>query len=137
YWDSTAVIIMWDEWGGWYDHVKPPQYPDPVTGAYEGLGYRIPLIVVSPYAKAHYISHSQHEVASTLAYIEQTFGLQPLGSLVGYHYKYADQRADPFLDVFDYTQQPIPFQKIKLVQGLKCSGPQWFLHHTFAPEEDY
>ncbi|HKU80613.1 MAG TPA: alkaline phosphatase family protein, partial [Candidatus Tumulicola sp.] len=47
YWDSTAVIIMWDEWGGWYDHVKPPQYPDPVTGAYEGLGYRIPLIVVS------------------------------------------------------------------------------------------
>ena len=46
YWNNTAIIITWDEWGGWYDHVVPPQYPDPVTGAYEGLGYRVPLIVV-------------------------------------------------------------------------------------------
>src|SRR6185437_11892302 len=99
YWNSTAIIIMWDEWGGFYDHVKPPQYTDPRTGAYEGLGYRVPLIVVSPYAKAHYISHNQHEVASTLAYIEQTFNLPKLGA--GSGYTYADSRADPFLDVFD------------------------------------
>ena len=135
YWDSTAIVILWDEWGGWYDHVKPRQYQDPRTHAFEGLGYRVPLIVVSPYAKAHYISHNQHEIASTLRFIEETFNLPYLGA--GTQYQYADRRADGFDDVFAYTQQPIAFQKIKLVPGLECTGPQWFLHHTFKPEEDY
>ena len=67
YWNSTAIIITWDEWGGWFDHVVPPQFPDPVTGVYEGLGYRTPLIVVSPYAKNHYVSKTQHETASIAA----------------------------------------------------------------------
>ncbi len=110
YWDSTAVIIMWDEWGGWFDPVHPPQYPDPQTKAREGLGFRVPLIVVSPYAKAGYISHDQHEIASTLHFIEETFGLPPIGS--GSGQTYADQRADAFDDMFDYTQSPIPFVTI-------------------------
>jgi phospholipase C len=110
YWSSTAVIVMWDDWGGWYDHVHPPQYADPQTGAREGLGYRVPLIVVSPYAKAGYISHQQHEIASTLHFIEQSFGLPFLGA--GSGQTYADQRADAFDDMFDFTQQPIPFQPI-------------------------
>jgi len=104
YWNTTAVIIMWDEWGGWYDHVVPPQYADPVTGAYEGLGFRVPLIVVSPYAKVGYISHQQHEIASTLHFIEETFGLGSLGG--------ADARADGFDDIFNYAQPPTPFQVI-------------------------
>jgi phospholipase C len=70
---------VWDEWGGWYDHVLPHQYPDPQIGAYEGLGYRIPLLIISPYAKAGHISHQPHEIASTLHFIEQTFSLPPLG----------------------------------------------------------
>jgi phospholipase C len=104
YWKNTAIIVMWDEWGGWYDHVHPPQYPDPVTHAREGLGYRVPLIVVSPYAKAGYISHKQHEIAGTLHFIENVFGLPPLGL--------ADVRADAFQDMFDFTQKPIQFKPI-------------------------
>ena len=104
YWNSTAIFITWDEWGGWHDHVVPKQYADPVTGAYEGLGFRVPLIVVSPYAKVGYVSHQQHEIASTLHYIETTFGLPSLGR--------ADARADAFDDVFNYSQTPTPFQPI-------------------------
>jgi len=104
YWNNTAIVIMWDEWGGWYDHVVPPQLSDPVTKAYEGLGFRIPLIVVSPYAKTGYVSHKLHEVASSLHFIETTFGLGSLGL--------ADARADAYDDIFDFNQPPTPFQPI-------------------------
>ena len=97
--------MLWDEWGGWYDHVVPPQYPDALTGAYEGLGYRVPLIVISPYAKRHYVSHVQHEVASTLHFIEKTFGLGSLGA--------ADARADALDDMFDFTAPPAAFRAIQ------------------------
>ncbi len=55
FWNSTAIFVMWDEWGGWYDHVAPP-YVD-----YDGLGFRVPLLVISPYAKQNYVSHVQYE----------------------------------------------------------------------------
>jgi phospholipase C len=125
YWNSTAIIVMWDDWGGWYDHVIPKQYPDPVTNAYEGLGFRIPLIVVSPYAKAGYISHKRHELASSLKFIEATFGLPSLGG--------ADARADAFADIFDYTQAPIPFQPIPTHRNAR-----YFIEHpSTAPADDY
>jgi phospholipase C len=111
YWKSTAIIVMWDEWGGWYDEVKPPQYLDSQSNAYEGLGFRVPLIVVSPYARAGYISHKQHEIAGTLRFLEETFDLPFIGGDSGI--KYADQRADGFDDMFDYTQKPIPFVPIR------------------------
>lgn len=104
YWGNTAIVVMWDEWGGWYDHVVPPQYADPHTKAYEGLGFRVPAIVISPYAKAGYVSHAQHEVASTLRLIEEVFGLPTLGG--------ADTRADAFGDMFDFSQAPLRFRKI-------------------------
>ncbi|MBV8117713.1 MAG: hypothetical protein JOZ01_07025, partial [Candidatus Eremiobacteraeota bacterium] len=116
YWGNTAIIVMWDEWGGWYDHVRPPQYPDPVTHAREGLGFRVPVIVISPYAKAGYISHQQHEVASTLHFIEETFGLGNLGL--------ADTRADGFDDMFDFTQPPIVFQPIPTLRKA-----EYFIRH--------
>ena len=99
YWNQTAIIITWDDWGGWYDHVPPQQYADPVTGAYEGLGYRTPLIVVSPYSKVGYVSKQQHEIASSLHFIEATFGLPSLGL--------ADARADAYDDMFDFSQKPM------------------------------
>ncbi len=143
YWNNTAIFVMWDEWGGWYDHVLPPQYPDPQTGAFEGLGYRVPLLIVSPYAKAGYISHQQHEIASTLHFIEQTFSLPFLGA--GTPYQFADQRADAFDDAFDFTQKPIKFKEIKLV---KEPNPQNkfkpcptngvnFVKQKWPPEIDY
>ncbi len=104
YWNDTAIVVVWDEWGGWYDHVVPPQLKDPSTGAYEGLGYRIPLIVISPYAKTGYVSHRRHEIASSLHFIETTFGLPSLGL--------ADARADDLHDMFDFARKPAPFQPI-------------------------
>ena len=98
YWNSTAIFLMWDDWGGLYDPVQPP-FED-----YDGLGFRIPLIVISPYAKAAYVTHVQYETASVLRYIENNFGLTPMAA--------SDTRAaDPASDVFDYTQNPRKFKK--------------------------
>jgi len=101
YWANTAIFITWDDWGGWYDHVAPPINPN---NAYE-YGFRVPLIVVSPYAKAANISHVTHHFGSILKYIEENFGLSSLG--------YADVDADDFADCFDYSQSPLVFRAIK------------------------
>jgi phospholipase C len=106
YWNNTAIIIMYDDWGGWYDHVVPPQIADPRTGAFEGLGIRTPLIVVSPYSKHNYVSHAQHEVASSLHFIEKIFGLTSIQTYT------ADARADSLDDMFDFTQAPSVFKPI-------------------------
>jgi phospholipase C len=140
YWNNTAIIVMWDEWGGWYDHVAPPQYKDPTTGAYEGLGFRIPLLIVSPYAKAGYISHQQHEIASTLHFIENTFNLPALGSNLNPPVQLADQRADGFDDAFDFTQNPIKFKVIQQVKepGNECPiTASGFTKRQWPPEIDY
>jgi phospholipase C len=100
YWEDTAIFITWDDWGGWYDHVAPPINP---KNAYE-YGFRVPLIVVSPYAKAASISHVTHHFGSILKYIEENFGLSSLG--------YADADADDLSDCFDYTQAPLTFHTI-------------------------
>ena len=60
---------MWDDWGGLYDPVPPP-FDD-----YDGLGFRVPLLVISPYAKQNYVSHVQYETASILRFAEDLFGL--------------------------------------------------------------
>ena len=65
--------MQWDDWGGLYDPVAPP-YED-----YDGLGFRVPLLVISPYAKKNYVSHVQYETASVLRFAEDLFGLQPVG----------------------------------------------------------
>jgi phospholipase C len=110
YWNNTAIILTWDDWGGLYDHVPPPM----MNNWYE-LGFRVPLIVVSPYAKQAYISHVQHEFGSILAFAEETFGIRK-GALNA-----TDVRADDLSDAFDFTQTPRPFVPI--------SAP------TFSPEE--
>ncbi|MGA8622325.1 MAG: alkaline phosphatase family protein [Candidatus Sulfotelmatobacter sp.] len=106
YWVNTAILITWDDWGGWYDHVPPPQVL--VNCSQWGCGYvygfRVPLIVVSPYAKPAYISHSQHDFGSILKFIEETFELGSLG--------YADTPADNLSDCFNYDQAPIVFHTI-------------------------
>jgi phospholipase C len=96
FWSTTTIFVMWDEWGGWYDHVPPP-YVD-----YDGLGFRVPLLVVSPYAKARYVSHVQYEHGSILRYIEDQFGLPQLSA--------SDARANsPEPDCLDMNQAPRPF----------------------------
>ncbi|MGA8868811.1 MAG: alkaline phosphatase family protein [Candidatus Sulfotelmatobacter sp.] len=106
YWSNTAIIIAWDDWGGWYDHVAPPQVINDGTswGSGYAYGFRVPLIVVSPYAKAGYISHVRHDFGSILNLIEQDFGLPSLG--------YADAHADNLSDCFNFSQTPLQFHTI-------------------------
>ncbi len=99
YWYNTAIFITWDDWGGWYDHVEPPIY-----NSYE-YGFRVPLIVVSAWAKPHYVSHETHDFGSILKFIEKNFDLPSLG--------YADLRADDLSDCFDYLRGPLRFRPIK------------------------
>jgi phospholipase C len=96
FWDSTAVFVMWDNWGGWYDHVAPPQLDE------LGLGVRTGLIVVSPFAKNGYVSHVQHETGSLLRFAEEAFGLHTMGA--------TDARADDLRDCFDFKQAPQPYK---------------------------
>jgi phospholipase C len=95
YWQHVAVLIVWDDSGGWYDHVAPPQLDN------MGLGFRVPFIVVSPYAKPSYVSHKQHEFGSILKFIEKTFGLPSLGQ--------TDARSDDLSDCFDFALAPAPY----------------------------
>jgi phospholipase C len=106
YWANTAIIITWDDWGGWYDHVAPKVVNDGVSwGSGYVYGFRVPLIVVSPYAKLAYISHSTHDFGSILRFIENTFDLPSLG--------YADASApDDLSDCFVLTQSPSTFHMI-------------------------
>jgi phospholipase C len=67
-WKDTAVFISWDDWGGFYDHVAPPK----------GLGFRVPVMTISPYAKRGYIDKTQGDFSSILRFIEHNWGLDPL-----------------------------------------------------------
>ena len=99
YWQNTAIIVVWDDWGGWYDHVRPK-----IFNTYE-LGFRVPMIVISPYAKRAYVSHAHYEFGSILKFIEETFGLPSMGT--------TDARANDLSDFFDFTQPPRHFHPIK------------------------
>ena len=106
YWANTAIFITWDDWGGWYDHVPPPQRVNCTQwGCGYVYGFRVPLIVVSPYAKSQYISHTQHDFGSILKFIENTFSLPSLGN--------ADAAADNLSDCFDFNQTPLQFKTIR------------------------
>ncbi len=101
FWNTTAIFVVWDDWGGWYDHVTPPQLD------YMGLGFRVPLLMVSPYTPAGKVTHVQHESASILKFVENTFQLPPMSR--------ADARAPDLTDMLDYTlTKPRPFQPIQL-----------------------
>ena len=104
YWDSTAIVIVWDDWGGFYDNAPPP-----FIDQWGGLGFRVPMIVVSPYARygargPGLVEHEQYEFGSILKFIENIWGLGQLGT--------TDTRATSIIDCFDFTQQPRQFQEI-------------------------
>ncbi len=91
-WSSSAVFLTYDDFGGFYDHVPPP----PVD--IYGLGPRVPLVIISPYAKTGYISHTQYELSSVIKFAEEVFGLPSLGQ--------RDAIANDTTDSFDFTQSP-------------------------------
>ncbi|MBV8530078.1 MAG: hypothetical protein JO104_02075 [Candidatus Eremiobacteraeota bacterium] len=115
FWNSTAIFVQWDDWGGLYDHVPPP-FKD-----YDGLGFRVPLLVISPYAKHDYVSHVQYETASVLRFAEDLYGLGQLAA--------ADKRANsPAGDCFDFSHPPHRFAPIK------APYPPRFFMHRFASD---
>ena len=116
FWNSTAIFIMWDDWGGWYDH-----YPPPVQ-APAGLGIRVGLIVVSPYARTGYVSHLNHTSGSVLHFAEEALGLPSLGQ--------QDAISDDLGDAFNFAQAPtaftpfsVPYQPQALRAGARSRRP--------------
>ncbi|MFL5736276.1 MAG: alkaline phosphatase family protein [Actinomycetota bacterium] len=89
-WSSTAVFITYDDCGCFYDHVPPPQ---------PFWGIRLPMVIVSPFAKPGYTDSNNANLLSPMAYLEHTFGLRPL--------KPGDASAYDYADAFDYAQQPV------------------------------
>ncbi len=118
YWNSTAIVVVWDDWGGFYDHVPPPKLD------YEGLGFRVPMMVISPYSRRGYVSHTQYEFGSILKFIEETFSVGNLGT--------TDVRANSIADVFNLSQPPHRFKPIKLRNG--NHGRWYFLHRAQSNE---
>ena len=97
FWKDSAIFLIWDDWGGWFDPVAPV-YED-----YDGTGFRIPAVIISPYAKKGYVSHIQYETSSVLRFMEDNFALPQLAA--------SDARAaDPANDAFDFTQKPRKFK---------------------------
>ncbi len=99
YWKSTAIIVVWDDWGGWYDHVAPPQLD------YQGLGFRVPMLVISPYIKRGTISHTQYEFGSIIRFIENNWKLGRLQLST-------DRRAQSIEDLFDFSRAPRKFRPV-------------------------
>ncbi|HLX69507.1 MAG TPA: alkaline phosphatase family protein, partial [Verrucomicrobiae bacterium] len=97
-WNSTAIFLTWDDYGGFFDHVPPPAVDS------FGLGPRVPLIIISPYARLGtngqpgYISHTQYEFSSVLKFIEELYGLPPMTQ--------RDADANDTTDSFNFTQSP-------------------------------
>ena len=91
-WESSALLITYDDWGGWYDHVAPPQVDK------YGYGFRVPTLLVSAYARQGYIDHTQLDHTSILKFIEENWGIQPLAE--------RDAKANNFLSAFDFTAPP-------------------------------
>jgi phospholipase C len=93
YWKSTLIVLTWDDFGGFYDHVAPP----PIN--YISLGPRVPTLMISPYARPHYVDHHQMDFGSILKFIEDDLGLPPL--------TYDDRGAHSILSSLDFGQRPL------------------------------
>jgi phospholipase C len=116
YWKDSAVFLTWDDYGGFYDHVEPPQ-----VDAF-GYGPRVPMLAISPYAKRNFISHYIYDFTSTLKFMEVRWGLG--------HLTRRDGRASDMLDCFDFDQTPnaplvipIPADYVSRYVGPPCTYP--------------
>ncbi|HLO18551.1 MAG TPA: alkaline phosphatase family protein [Anaerolineales bacterium] len=93
-WKSSAFFLTYDDWGGWYDHVPPPQVDD------RGYGFRVPAMLVSPYARTGLIDHTLLDHTSILKFIEENWDIPPLAV--------RDAKANNFTSAFDFSAPPRP-----------------------------
>jgi phospholipase C len=108
-WKNTAIFLTWDDYGGFYDHVAPPQ----VDGF--GFGFRVPLIVISPYAKRGFVDHSLGEFSSVVRFVEDNWGLSRL--------TLRDRRANDLREAFDFAHPTRPAKPLPV--RTDCKGPIW------------
>lgn len=113
-WNSTAIFLAWDDWGGFYDHVVPPKLDQ------YGLGIRVPGIIISPYARQGYVDHKTYSFESWLKVIEERFGVVPMTG--------RDNTANDMTDAFDFTQQPRPPVILSSSGSLYPPSPQMIVH---------
>ena len=121
YWDSTAIIIVWDDWGGFYDNEGG------LLSKYGGPGERVPALIVSPYARAGYVSRTTYQFGSILKFVENNWKLGSLGT--------TDVKVKSIIDCFNYKQSPIEFQPIP-----SSLNRSYFMHekHSYrAPDNDW
>jgi phospholipase C len=115
-WNSTAIFLAWDDWGGYYDHVIPPFVDE------YGFGIRVPGLVISPYAKQNYIDHTTYSFDSWLKIVEERFGVEPMTQ--------RDKYADAMLNSFDFTQVPrAPVLLSATAQGSPYPQPLQTIQH--------
>ncbi len=108
-WEHTALFVTWDEWGGLYDHVEPPVVDD------VGLGFRVPMLVLSPYAKRGYIDDAEGEFSTPLKFIEDNWGLPYLTPRI--------ERGHNFEHVFDFSRRP---REPRILDKIgSCYGTPW------------
>jgi phospholipase C len=116
-WKDTAVFIVWDEWGGFYDHVRPP----------EGLGFRVPAMTISPYAKPGYIDKTQGDFSSILRFIENNWDLASLG-------KGEPNPGNDMMQNFDFKQLPLAPELLPTRHD--CQGLQYETETPFGDQGD-
>jgi phospholipase C len=121
YWNNTAFLLMYDDWGGWYDHVVPPQ----VDSA--GYGMRVPGILVSAYARQGYIDSTQLDFTSALKFIEQNWNVQALTK--------RDASANNFIEAFNFDAGPRPavyISSVRTTAPVKTAVPVWVIVVLYA-----
>ena len=115
YWASSAIVVTWDDYGGFYDHVAPPQ-----VDSY-GEGFRVPALVISPWAKHHFMDNTQYEFASMIRLAEDNFKLSTLGA--------RDASASDMMPSFDFGQAPQP----AVIEAADFVGPGTSSPPTIVP----
>lgn len=98
-WPQMAIFVTWDDWGGWWDHVTPPELEKWADGTQFRLGGRVGCLVISPHAKRGYVSQAQHSHVSLVKFCETTFGLPSLNART--------KASDGMDDCFDFAQPPL------------------------------
>src|ERR1035441_3284210 len=123
YWQNTAILVVWDDWGGWVDHVPPPRFGQ--TGGWGQsyiYGFRVPLIFISAYTPTGYVSNVNHDFGSMLRFIETNFSLGLIGPG-----NWADSYAD---DLSDFVAPGSPRSFVTIKAPLKA---EHFLNNKEPP----
>lgn len=108
YWKNTAIFLTWDDFGGFYDHVPPPHMD------IMGLGPRVPMLIISPWAKQGFVDSTVYEFSSVRRFIEEVYGLDRM--------TVRDCSAGDMMDAFDFTQAPDPRGRKLVLRERSCEG---------------